>query len=179
MNADLIWKNFVELLTIRRAIEESRNLSWRVGIRFSRSTEIKRELFLLEHGKNYENNSWLTSTKTRLLIVRKKHVKGACLIGDHWTISLCYRHQLSRFYGHIFLSAHQTFIYRFLTSLVKGGEGGGDSPMDMKGTLKNPKRPVSGSPLRRRNLNGQLTKSYCDFHCEKELSWHRMLYAYS
>ena len=28
--------------------------------------------------------------------------------------------------------------------------------MNMKGTLKNPKRSVSGSPLRRRKLNGQL-----------------------
>ena len=86
---------------------------------------------------------------------RKKHVKGACLIGDHRTISLCYRHQLSRFYGHVFLSAHQTFIYRFLTSLVKGG--GGETPLWIwRGRLKPPKRSVSGSPLRRRNLNGQL-----------------------
>lgn len=153
MNVDLKWKNFVELLTIRRAIEESRNLPWRVAIGLCPSTEIKRELFLLEHGKNYGNNSWLTSTKTHVLTVRKKHVRGSCLIGNHWTISLCDRHQLSRFYGHIFLSIHQTFIYRFLTTLVKNGTtlpvgqgGGGDSSMNMKGTQKNPKRSVSGSP---------------------------------
>lgn len=146
VNVDLIWKNFVELLTIRRAIEQSRNLSWRVTISFSRSTEIKRELFLLEHGKNYGNNSWLTSTKTRVFTVGKKHVKGACLIGDHSTISLCCRHQLSRFYGHIFLSAHQTFIYRFLTSLVKGGRGGETPLWIWRRRLKTPRDQSRAPP---------------------------------
>ena len=60
VNVNLIWKNLVEPLTIRRAIEESRNLPWRVAISFCPSTEIKRELSIVEHGKNYGNNSWLT-----------------------------------------------------------------------------------------------------------------------
>ena len=60
VNVNLIWKNLVEPLTIRHAIEESKNLPWRVAIRFCPSTEIKRELLLVEHGKNYGNNRWLT-----------------------------------------------------------------------------------------------------------------------
>ena len=60
VNVNLIWKNLVEPLTIRRAIEESRYLPWRVAISFCPSTEIKRELSIVEHGKNYGNNSWLT-----------------------------------------------------------------------------------------------------------------------
>ena len=57
-----IWyeKNLVEPLTIRYASEESRNLPWRVAISFCPSTEIKRELLLVEHGKNYGNNIWQT-----------------------------------------------------------------------------------------------------------------------
>ena len=60
VNVNLIWKNLVEPLTIRHASEESRNLPWRAAISFCPSTEIKRELSLVEHGKNYGNNSWLT-----------------------------------------------------------------------------------------------------------------------
>ena len=60
VNVNLIWKNPVEPLTIRYAIEESKNLPWRVAISFCPSTEIKRELLLVEHGKNYGHNRWLT-----------------------------------------------------------------------------------------------------------------------
>ena len=50
--------------------------------------------------------------------------------------------------------------------------------MNMKGTLKNPQEISLGLPLEKTKLK-RTVKGYCDFHCEKELSWHRMLYAYS
>ena len=55
--------------------------------------------------------------------------------------------------------------------------GGGGLPYEYEGDAWEPQEIWLGDPLKKTKL--KRTVNYCDFHWDKELSWHRMLYAYS